>query len=293
MEQRRTLDRRDFLRLGLGAAAAAGLSTTGVRPAAAAPGGRHIPVSALGIQLYTVRDLMASSVEGTLGLLADIGYREVEFAGLFGADPHDVRSLLRDLGLTSPASHIGVGAIRDDLEDVLETAKTLGQRWVVLPYFRADDIDAYRQVAQDLNEAGAIARTHGIRMAYHNHAHEFAPIDGVVPYDVLLAETDPKLVDMELDLYWVVVAGVDPVTLFHDSPKRFPLVHVKDRAPDGSFADVGEGTIDFARILAHREVGGIRHYLVERDDLPHPEQTARTGHEYLRRLTFPARPRAG
>lgn len=281
--------RRDFLRAATGTAIAAGASAawTGTAAAAEAPArGHHIPKSKIGIQLYTMRNLMSESVEDTLAFLARVGYAEVEFAGLFGYNPERMRALLEELALQAPASHDGIPSERDQLEQLLAQAHTLGQRWVVLPYFNAGDLAAYHHLADHLNWAGDIARHHGIRVGYHNHAHEFEPIGGTRPYDILLNETDPHLVDFELDIYWAIKAGVDPVDLFERAPGRFPLSHVKDMAQDGSFADVGEGTIDFARIFAEKARSGMHHYFVERDDLPHPKETARDGYRYLRQLTF-------
>lgn len=229
---------------------------------------------------------MAQSVENTLRFVAEVGYAEVEFAGLYGYGPERMRELLKDLELQAPSSHNGIPSDRAELEQLLDQARTLGQRWVVLPYFRAGTITEYRRLADHLNWAGEIARRHGLRIGYHNHNHEFQPIGGVRPYDVLLRETDPHLVDLELDCYWAIKGGVDPVELFHHAPGRFPLTHIKGMAADGSFTDVGEGVIDYGRIFAAKSTAGFHHHFVERDDLPHPKETARDSYRYLRQLTF-------
>lgn len=280
-------DRRAFLRAATGTALAAGAAALWTPSAAAtATGGRHLPPNKIGIQLYTMRNLMAESVEDTLTFLARVGYAEVEFAGLFGHSPETIRDLLRHLGLRAPSSHDGIPDSRDALEDLLGRARTLGQRWIVVPYFAGDDLAAYHRLAERLNWAGDIARHHGIRVGYHNHDHEFAPHGGTRPYDVLLGETDPHLVDFELDVYWAVKAGVDPVELFDRDPGRFPLSHIKGMAADGSFADVGEGVLDYGRVFDAKHRAGMQHYFVERDDLPHPKETARDSYRYLRDLTF-------
>ncbi|SDJ94518.1 Sugar phosphate isomerase/epimerase [Actinopolyspora mzabensis] len=280
-------DRRGFLR-GAGAAAlAAGVSAVGARTAVAgAEWGRgpHIPRSKIGIQLYTLRDMMSESVADTLSFLSEVGYSEVEFAGLYDYTPEQARDLLRELRLRSPAAHEDIPTERDQLEQLLHRARILGQRWIVLPWFSADDLASYQRLAERLNWAGDLARRHGVRIGYHNHAHEFETLEGKRPYDVLLEETDRHLVDFEVDLYWVVKAGVDPLELFERAPRRFPLAHIKGMAQDGSFADLGEGVIDYERILAERTRAGIRHFFVERDDQPHPRETAREGYHYLRRL---------
>ncbi|WP_017973327.1 sugar phosphate isomerase/epimerase family protein [Actinopolyspora halophila] len=281
--------RRGFLRRAGTAALVVGASAVGAGTASANTTrghGRHLPPSKIGMQLYSLRDAMGESVERTLSFLARTGYSEVEFAGLHGRSPERVRDLLRDLGLRTPSSHEDLPAEEDRLEQLFGRARTLGQRWVVLPYFAAADLRSYHRLAERLNRAGEIARSYGIRVGYHNHAHEFDSIDGRRPYDVLLDETDRRLVDFEVDLYWVVKAGVDPLDLFERAPRRFPLGHVKDMAADGSFADPGDGVIDFGRVFDANNRSGLRHFVVERDDQPHPRETAEKGYHYLRRIRF-------
>lgn len=284
-----TNSRRTFLSGAAATALAVGVSAAGMGTASAHTGrwhGRRLPPSKIGVQLYTLRDAMSESVEKTLSLVARIGYSEVEFAGLHGWSPERMRGLLRDLGLHAPASHDDIPANEDQLEQLLGRARALGQRWVIMPYFAGENLSSYQRLAERLNRAGEIARGHGIRIGYHNHAHEFDTINGKRPYDVLLDETDRWLVDFEIDLYWVVKAGVDPLELFECAPWRFPLGHVKDMAADGAFADVGEGVIDFGRIFEQNHRSGMRHFVVERDDQVHPAETVRDGYRYLRHLRF-------
>jgi sugar phosphate isomerase/epimerase len=146
----------------------------------------------------------------------------------------------------------------------------LGASYVRISGSRSWDEETYSHVAAVLNEAGARTKEEGITLAYHNHAFEFEAADTGRLYDVLVRETDPSLVDMELDLYWAVAGGVDPVDLITEYPGRFSLLHVKDRAPDGSIADVGTGTIDFARIFAYSETAGVKYYFTENDN-PTPD----------------------
>lgn len=282
-------NRRDFLRVTTAAVVAAGasgaLAGTAVADVAT-PQGQHLPKSAIGIQLYTVRSLMSESVEKTLAFLAGVGYAEVEPAGLFGKTPAQFRRILDENHLRAPSAHVSIPYDKAARQQLFEGARTIGQKWVTQAYFGGDSIDAYKAFADHLNQAGEEARQQGLRIAYHNHSGEFAPKNGKVPYYVLLQETDPHLVDFELDIYWAVTGGADPVALFDRFPKRFKLSHVKDRAPDGSFADVGKGTIDFGRIFAAKSVAGLHHYFVERDSQPHPKETARDSYQYLRQLTF-------
>ncbi|HEX6537411.1 MAG TPA: sugar phosphate isomerase/epimerase [Gemmatimonadaceae bacterium] len=235
---------------------------------------------------------MDRDVEGTLAELARIGYAEVELAGLHGKTPREMRTILDRAGLRATSSHIAMRDIRERWPAALVDAHTLGQRWIVCPWIDESDRtpDGYRRVAEELDRAAEAARGAGLGFAYHNHDYEFAPIaGGVVPYDLLLAECDPALVRMELDLYWIAKAGRDPLAYFEAHPGRFPLVHVKDMARDGAMVDVGQGTIDFAAIFARHARAGIEHYFVEHDDPPSPLADARASYQYLRHLTFRAR----
>ena len=135
---------------------------------------------------------------------------------------------------------------------------------------------------------GPMAHAAGMRFAYHNHDFEFKAIDGTRPYDILLNETDPSLVDFEMDLFWVVYGGANPLDLFNQYPKRFPLVHVKDSSgpPDKKMVDVGQGTIDFRSIFAQGDKAGIKHYFVEHDQPADPIATIRNSYKYLHALRY-------
>jgi len=246
-------------------------------------------LDAIGIQLYTVRTLMDRDVEGTLAALAEIGYTQVEFAGLHGKSAKAMRAILDRHHLTSPSTHIALDEIRGHWARVLDEAQTLGQRYIICPWLDADQrrtLDDYRRIAHELNAAGETARKAGMTLGYHNHNFEFTPIEGTIPYDVLLAECDPRLVAMELDLFWIVKGGQDPLAYIAKHPGRFPLVHVKDMTKGGEMTDVGKGAIDFAAIFAQSARAGIQYYFVEHDEPPSPLDSARASYEYLRRLRF-------
>lgn len=225
-------------------------------------------VERVGLQLYTLRNEMAEDFDGTLARVAEMGYREMEFAGYFGREAIDVLESLNQSGLVSPAAHIQLSAIRENLAAEIEFAATVGQRYLIIPSLPGNErsLDDYRRHAETLNTAGEQCRRSGLKMAYHNHDFEFELTDGQVPYDILLAETDPEMVDMELDLYWIVHAGRDPLEYFANHPGRFTMLHVKDRAADGAMVDVGSGEIDFAGIFSHADNAGFRHYFVEHDN---------------------------
>lgn len=282
------MDRRNFLSTAA-ATALGGLGLSACRERTSADGGS---LDRVGLQLYTVRSRMERDAAATLRAVAEVGYREVETAGLFALTPAQFRSALDAAGLVSPAGHFGIDAVRQQPAELLAMARTLGQQWVVVPWLDEAErtADGYQRLADDLNRFGAAARDAGMRVAYHNHEFEFAPLgDGRTGYDVLLEATDPTLVDLELDLFWAVKGGRDPVELLTAHPGRFPLCHVKDMADIAGTQEmvpVGAGEIDFAAIFEHSEHAGLRHYFVEHDNPTDPIASIRTSYEHLRQLSF-------
>jgi sugar phosphate isomerase/epimerase len=204
-------------------------------------------------------------------------------AGTYGRTAAQFRAILDRYGLHATSTHVGVNP---NWQASLDDALTLGNRFIVHPYANYSTAGDWRRFADQLESAGAAARAAGLRFGYHNHAHEFAKLPtGERPYDIITA-TDPKLVHLEVDLYWAVTGGADPVALIAQHGSRIKQFHVKDRAADGSFADLGTGTIDFRRIFANADDAGILEFIVERDSQPHPVETARIGYEYLRNVRF-------
>jgi sugar phosphate isomerase/epimerase len=275
------LNRRMFVR-GLSAAAVTGFS----------PSAEARRLEAIGLQLYTVRRDMEKDFEGTLAQVGKIGFREVELAGLFGHAPSDVRAVLARYGLSAPSMHVDLPQIRKGFSKTLEDANALGVRHVICAWLAPEErrsLEQYKGHAAVFNRAGEEATKAGIQFGFHCHDFEFAPLQDAVPYDLLLKETDPSLVQMEMDLYWITRAGADPLHYFQAYPGRFPLVHVKDMdaSPRKFFTEVGKGTIDFKRVFAQSKIAGIRHYFVEQDETPGPAiESARQSFEYLKNLNF-------
>jgi sugar phosphate isomerase/epimerase len=273
------IERRSFLG-GLAAAAVAGFS----RSAQAAK------LEAIGLQLYTLRRELEKDVEGTLAQVAKVGFAEVETAGLFGRSGKEFRASLDRNDLKATSMHADLPAIEQDFSKTLETGAALGVRYVICAWLAPEErktLDDYRRHAKTFNRAGEEAKKAGLQFGFHCHDFEFAPIEGMVPYDLLLKETDSSLVQMEMDLYWITKAGADPLKYFREYPGRFPLVHVKDmdRTPQKGFTDVGKGVVDFPRIFAQSKLAGIRHYFVEQDETKGPPiDSARVAFEYLRKL---------
>ena len=225
-------------------------------------------VENVGLQLYSLRAEMAEDFEGTLEQLAELGFKEMEFAGYHGKSAAEVRRLLDGFGMTSPAAHIQLGAIRNNLQQEIETAATLGQKYIVVPSVPGDErtLEHYEHHADTLNRAGEQARQAGIQMGYHNHDFEFVvQEEGKIGYDYLTYLTEPDLVAFEMDLYWIIHAGRDPIPYFNEFPGRFPMLHVKDRTAEGQMVDVGRGVIDFADIFSHADSAGFEHYFIEHD----------------------------
>ena len=252
--------RRDFLKK------TAVTSLIASSPSLALSQGRR--VQTIGLQLYSLRAEMAEDFEGTLEQLAQLGFKEMEFAGYHGKSPMEVRRILDSFGLVSPAAHIQLNAVRENLEQEIETAATIGQQYIVVPSIPANErsLSDYERHADTLNSAGEKTKEAGIQMGYHNHSFEFeTPRTGKIGYDYLTYLTQKDLVVFEMDLFWVVNAGHDPVTYFLQWPGRFPMLHVKDRNNGGEMVDVGRGVIDFAQIFTHAETAGFEHYFIEHD----------------------------
>lgn len=240
--------------------------------------------TAAGVQLYTVRELLQDDFYATLEEIAALGYEELEFAGLFDHVPEEVREHLNSLGLRSPATHISLMQLENDFDGVVEEAQALGQHYVVVPSLSEDDrasLEDYRRVADRFNELGEELQAEGLQLGYHNHAFEFERFDDGLGYDVLLEETDPSFVTMEMDLYWVVEAGEDPLDYIDRYPGRFALFHVKDRTEEGEMVAVGEGAIDFEAIFARAEEAGLEHAFVEHDNPESPLSSIETSINHL------------
>ena len=286
--------RRQFLTsLGVGALGLAGINAASSCASSGngtVAGGRKL--KRIGVQLYTVRNLMQQDMPGTLAQVAAAGYKEVEFAGYFGRTADQVKQLLAQNGLTSPSSHLQFDPFSGNANDVLAFAKAIGNQWGVIPYIpeeRRKTMDDWKRITDLLNNYGRQAQSQGLRLAYHNHNFELADMGGGQrPLDYMLSNTDPSLVDFEMDLYWVVFGGGQPIEFFNKYPGRFPMVHVKDSAgpPDNKMADVGKGTINFATIFALSDKAGIKHYFVERDDAPDEIASIRNSAQYLANFTY-------
>ena len=241
---------------------------------------------AVGLQLYTLRKEMGKDAPGTLKQVAELGFKEVENFGyngkFFGMSADVYRATLNGLGLTTPSGHYMYGnfgnkqipgSILTGWDKAVEDAATLGQKYMVVAYLMPEErksLDDYKKIATDLNKAGETCKKAGIQLCYHNHDFEFQAIDGKLPFDILMSETDASLLKIELDLYWAVKANHQPLDLFKKYPKRIELWHVKDmdNTDKKFFTEVGNGTIDFKSIFKAHKESGMQHFFVEQDQCP-------------------------
>jgi sugar phosphate isomerase/epimerase len=291
----RQFNRREALGMGAGAAAVAGAALVPGTASAQAqqqerrrPAEDLVPRQNIGIQLYSLRDMQAASVPNTINLLGGIGYPEVELFTMQGQTAATWRGILEAANVRAIAAHVGIDRWRGELDTVLDEAETLGMQYVGVPGIFPNPPAtraSYQALAREFNRYAERVADRGMRFYYHNHNFEFTRDGGTRLYDILLDRTDPDIVFFEMDLYWVVTAGVEPLDyLARYDQSRWPLFHVKDRSAAGDFADLGEGNINFARIFRELENKHYHHYLVERDTQVDPARTASVGYEYLRDL---------
>jgi sugar phosphate isomerase/epimerase len=241
----------------------------------------------VGLQLYTVRDLMKADFEGTLAAVAKLGYKEVEFAGYFGRTPDQVKAALKAADLSAPSAHVTLPAGNSEWSGTCNTAAEMGLKYLVVPSVPKGErttLADWQELAKRFNELGEAARKHGVRFAYHNHEYEFVMTGEHLPYDVLLEGTDRDLVKFEMDIFWIRRGGQDPVAYFKKWKGRFPMVHVKDMTREGKMVDVGDGVIDWKAIYAARKEAGIEHWFVEHDEPADPMGSLRASYKYMKDL---------
>lgn len=236
----------------------------------------------VGLQLYSLREYLPKDPKGVIAKVAAAGYKEVETygyskqGGFWGLSPKEFSALLKANGLTTPSGHYGLDEFfgtgkTDQLDSYIEAANATGQSHVIVPSINHQFIKTaadFKAVAEKLNKAAEICKKGGVKLGYHNHNFEWKPTEGTTFYDTIIDGTDPKLVTMELDLYWVVRAGFNPIDFFKKHPGRFEFVHIKDmdKANSGLNTEIGSGSIDFKTILAQSKLAGIKHFIVEQEN---------------------------
>jgi sugar phosphate isomerase/epimerase len=225
----------------------------------------------ISLQLYTFREHTTRDMPGTLRRLAEIGYTAVELAGFGGLTPQELRRTLDDLGLRASGAHVSLDAWETDPDPVIADMHAIGSSHAIVPIAPPDrraDADAVARLAESFNRWGELCRAEGLTFSYHNHDFEFAPLGDATMWDVLVRETDPDLVQLELDLYWIKYGGTDPETVLRDVGDRVSLVHLKDMAPDKtrSVLPVGEGTMPWPQLLAAADEKNVEWFVAEQNN---------------------------
>lgn len=248
----------------------------------------------IGLQLWTVRNQLAKDPEGTLAKVASIGYNSVELMGygngkFWGLTPAQLADVLKKNHLATPSGHYGMSNFllkgdMNDLHDNIAVAASMGHRYIVIPFLTPEmrtSLNDYTKLAKKFNVAATEAKKSGLKLAYHNHDFEFKDWGGgQTGYNILLKETDPSLVFFEMDIYWAVRAGQDPIRLIDNNPGRIRMWHLKDMAQKAApsydvtgkqyFAEVGTGIIDFKAIFQERRKSGLEYFFVEQDETSEP-----------------------
>lgn len=305
------MQRREFL-MTASMSGLAGALGGGPSLAAAAPKRR-----ALGLQLFTVMVPLERDFEGTLQAVAQMGFEEVETIGSFGRDPAHVRELFDRYGLRSPSQHLVPGDLYDVfnafthrrmshdeinkrwlqvmsidrvapiIEEGISRARILGQKYLVWQIIWPEQMatrELMQQFCRAMNTAGEICAKSGLVFNFHNHSEEFKPVNGYVPYDLIVENTDPATVKLEMDVYWALAAKADPVAYFARHPGRYRQCHLKDGTAHGDLTPTGAGIVDFPAVLQAARKAGIEHYYVEYDRADDPMAAARQSYDYLRKF---------
>ena len=254
-------------------------------------------LSKFGIQLYSVKEDMAKDPVETIKAMASFGYKQLEGydggKGIFwGMSNTEFKSLVDDLGLEFISSHANTF---ENLEEQAEKAGAIGVKYLICPWVGPQKtMDDYKRLAEAFNKQGEVCKKHGLRFAYHNHGYTFEELEGQIPQDYLMENTDPELVDFEMDTYWVVTAGKDPKAYMQRYPNRFVLGHLKDKSPDfpvsepNASIELGKGILDFPGIMRTGMDNGMKYFIVEQErfDGISPMEAAEKNAAYLKSLVF-------
>jgi len=288
----------------------------------------HKHPAKIGVQLFSIPKITESDFAGTMQKLAAIGFKEIEFygpysfsspedqqrwesvtpslgfsgSGFFGLTTKQAKKILDDNGLAAPSMHTGLASLKSGMEKLAEAANELGSQYVVLPSAATQpNLDGYKIQAEEFNSIGSEAHKRGIRFAYHNHGNGLKPIDGKIPFELILESTDPNLVFFQMDIYWMTAGGVDVAKYLDKYAGRFRLMHVKDMSKEVRFsgdggdpkqwmelfpylADAGSGVIDIKKVVAAALKSGVEHFIVERDLAPNGLDDLRNSYNYLSKL---------
>ncbi len=287
--------RKDFIKLGASAAAGIGVTSIGSLSFFSSCKEEAGKLKKFGLQLYTLRDVIAANPKETLKQVASYGYKQIEGyegpQGMFWSMSNtDFKKYMDDLGMEFVSSHCD---IKKDFGKKVDEAAAIGMKYLIYPWEGpGKTIDYYKQLAEEFNKSGEICRKAGLRFAFHNHDFTFHTLDGIFPQDVLLENTDASLVDFEMDIYWVVTAGQNPESWLKKYKDRFRLCHVKDRSKTPvedngkNSVDLGTGSIDWGKVLQTAKTNGMEYYIVEQEAYPNgnPMDAVKVDAEFMKKL---------
>ena len=285
-----------------------------------------------GVALFTLPKSLSADFEGTLKMIAETGYKELEFfgpyefsteaakegwkmaanalgfsgSGYFGNSPKQLKEMLDKYGLSAPSIHIDLPTLQENMEAVAEASHIMGHKYIgiaMIPDEMRQSLDDYKRTIDIFNEVGSNANKHGLTFFYHNHGYGHAPIDGIIPFQMILEQTDPELVKMQMDVFWYTAAKADPIQILQENPGRFVSLHVKDMrelktfAGDGGnmgewmglfpyLADAGAGVLDLEKILATAKKAGVKHFFLEKDMTPNPSDALKNSFAHLSGLSL-------
>lgn len=248
-----------------------------------------------GLQLYTLRDVFGNNPQGYIKQIGSFGYTQIESyegkEGMFwGMIPTEFKQRIEDAGMMLVSSHCDINV---GFEKKVTDAASIGMKYLICAWVGPQkSIDDFKKIADDFNVKGALCKKHGIKFAYHNHDYSFKKIDGEIPQDVMMEITDPSLVDYEMDIYWVITGGADPIEYFKKYPGRFTLGHLKDRLKNAlpsetnASCTLGTGSIDYNKILPIAKADGMDYFFIEQEryDGTTPIECVRESAHYLKSL---------
>lgn len=245
--------------------------------------------NAFGIQLYTLRDELPKDPKGVLKQVSSFGYKQIEsyehkdLGMFFGMKNTEFKSYMDSLGMQIVSSHCDMNK---DFERKADEAAAIGMKYLLCPHLGAQkNLDAYKKFAETFNRCGQICKQRGLRFGYHNHDYSFKLVEGQYPQDIMMQNTDKQTVEYEMDIYWVVAAGQDPVAWLKKYPGRFTLGHVKDIKEDKS-TTLGTGTINYPEVLKEAKKAGMQYFIVEQEHYEGttPINAAKEDAEYMKNL---------
>lgn len=287
-------------------------------------------LKSIGVQLFSLPKLLAKDFDAGLQLIAELGYNEIQLfgpydfsaesnkkfwknleplmgfsgSGFFGHSAMEVKTMLKNYDLKATAAHTDLDTLRTKMPELAKTGKEVGYKYVVLPAIPEEErttLDDYKRLADDFNRIGKNAKEEGIRFAYHNHGYGLQGVNGQIPFQIILDNTDSDLVFFEMDVFWTIAGKADPVEYLKKYPNRFKLMHLKDMSKKVQFSgdggnpnqwqelfpflvSVGDGILNFKEIIDVAKKSGVKHFYVEQDVVANPEIALQKSVDYLKSI---------